>query len=123
MLWVIHRQEEHYEERGKELSRMTLVSVHRFQTGDAAMKRFGWTPTHLGYAETEEGATFIGDKGLRHTFTTAHAMPERAMMAAENGFKLVLHQVRDGQDYIKEFAVPPGREEIMTAVEYDAMAV
>jgi hypothetical protein len=120
MLWVIHHAEEHYQEGGEEKTRMVLAAVHRFQTGDAAMKRFCWSTAQLGQAETEGGLTYIGEHSLRHTFTTAHAMPEKAMISTGRGFKLLLHQARDGEDFIKEWDLPPGREEIMKAVAYDA---
>lgn len=118
MLWVIHEREV-FEAGCSGRTYRVLAKVHRFESGDAAMRRFSWSTSQLGQAEMKEGLRYQID-GIRHWFTTAHAMPSQAMMAAQGGFEMVLHRESEGEDFIKVWDVPPGREEIMTALDSGA---
>lgn len=118
MLWLIHEKDVCVDNRTGETAR-ELVAVHRFETGDAAMKRFHWKTSQLGQAETSEGLTYLID-GFGHHFTTAHAMPAAKMMAAEHGFKLLLHREGVEDDFVKEWDMPPGREDVMQTLDLEA---
>jgi len=114
MLWVIRETEKF--PPGVEPPTRVLAAVHRFESGDAAMRMFSWSTDMLGKAETKEGLRYVIDSRY-HWYTTAHAMPAALMMAAKDGFRLVLHREVDDQDFIKVWDMAPSREEIMTVVD------